>query len=403
MNITSIPTLHPCTGCGGCAAVCPKEAITMAFDEQGFYKPILNPSKCIDCSICTQVCYKYSNIETYDLNSHKEVQLLACQAKDENILKSTTSGGVSYLLAKALFNKGYQCIGSVYDTIINQAKHICASTETDINSFKGSKYIQSMTFPAFKEMLDKKGQKNVLFGTPCQIYAIGKYLEKKKRRKDFLLVDLYCHGCPSSQIWQKYIQEIKELIGKPKFDNIEFRSKIKGWGNFYIIVIVINGIQAFISNRKKDEFYQLFFSNLMLNDACRDCALRSSLEYTDIRLGDFWGRCYDTETRGMSGVTLVTEEGKKAFEIIKNEVTIHKHDFSDFLPYQSWGITYQVNEKTRHHLFEMLKTGRPLKEMQKYYFSQQPFKQKIKRHLKDITYLLPPQYINKVKKLYHQI
>ena len=260
-----------------------------------------------------------------------------------------------------------------------------------------------MTFPAFKEMLDKKGQKNVLFGTPCQIYAIGKYLEKKKRRKDFLLVDLYCHGCPSSQIWQKYIQEIKELIGKPKFDNVEFRSKIKGWGNFYIIVIVINGIQAFISNRKKDEFYLLFFSNLMLNDACRDCALRSSLEYTDIRLGDFWGRCYDTETRGMSGVTLVTEEGKKAFEIIKNEVTIHKHDFSDFLPYQSWGITYQVNEKTRHHLFEMLKTGRPLKEMQKYYFSQQPFKQKIKRHLKDITYLLPPQYINKVKKLYHQI
>ena len=137
------------------------------------------------------------------------------------------------------------------------------------------------------------------------------------------------------------MQEIKKLIKKPRFDHVNFRSKIKGWGNF-VVEVIVDDLQVFISDRKKDEFYQLFFSNLMLNEACHDCALRSTLEYTDIRLGDFWGKCYDTDIKGVSGVTLVTERGKQAFDFIRKETTVKEHDWTDFLPYQSWNVDYQI-------------------------------------------------------------
>lgn len=403
MNITSEETLHSCTSCGGCASVCPTNAIAITLDEQGFYRPTLDVRKCVDCSLCTEVCYKYDEIKMYDLTEHKEVQLLACQSKDAVVLNTTTSGGVAYLLARTLYKQGYKCVGVIYDIQNDSAKHICATTEQDIELFKGSKYIQSMTYPAFKQMLDKreKGQKFALFGTPCQIYTVDKFLRRTNRRSDFLLVDIYCHGCPSLKIWQKYIQEIKMNLGKTKFDGVDFRSKMKGWGNF-CVVIVLDGLRVFVSNKKKDEFYQLFFSNLMLNEACQDCALRSSLEYTDIRLGDFWGRCYDTETKGVSGVTLVSERGKQMFKLIQSQVLAKEHVFSDFLPYQSWGVKYKINETVRKHLFNMLR-DKSLKEMQDYYFVRQSLLQKIKRNLKNVVLLLPQSVIGGVKKIYHQI
>jgi len=403
MNIVSKDILHPCTSCGGCAAVCPANAIVMVLNEQGFYRPVLDVDKCVDCSLCTKVCYKYDDVKPYNIAEHKEILMLACQARDNATLNTTTSGGIAYLLAKALYRQGYKCIGVVYDTLDDSAKHVCAADEKDIEFFKGSKYIQSMTYPTFKRMLDKeeKREKTVLFGTPCQIYAVDKFLKRINRRNDFLLVDIYCHGCPSLKIWHKYVQEIKKLIKKPRFDHVNFRSKIKGWGNF-VVEVIVDDLQVFISDRKKDEFYQLFFSNLMLNEACHDCALRSTLEYTDIRLGDFWGKCYDTDIKGVSGVTLVTERGKQAFDFIRKETTVKEHDWTDFLPYQSWNVDYQIDKKIRNHLFAML-PDKSLKEIQDYYFAHQSFSQFIKRYIKKIIFLFSPRFINRVKKMYHQI
>ena len=57
MNITASNTMHTCTSCGVCAAICPTEAISMQLDEQGFYRPQVDEAQCVDCSLCTKVCY----------------------------------------------------------------------------------------------------------------------------------------------------------------------------------------------------------------------------------------------------------------------------------------------------------------------------------------------------------
>lgn len=45
-----------CCGCSACYAVCPKHAIRMRPDEEGFLYPVLKEEKCIKCYKCLSVC-----------------------------------------------------------------------------------------------------------------------------------------------------------------------------------------------------------------------------------------------------------------------------------------------------------------------------------------------------------
>lgn len=55
-----IPILYvkkeECCGCTACCIVCPKDAISMLEDEDGFEYPIINRDKCIFCHQCIKVC-----------------------------------------------------------------------------------------------------------------------------------------------------------------------------------------------------------------------------------------------------------------------------------------------------------------------------------------------------------
>lgn len=56
----SIPILYnrkeECCGCTACYAICPKGAISMVEDEEGFQYPQIDESKCIRCHQCIRVC-----------------------------------------------------------------------------------------------------------------------------------------------------------------------------------------------------------------------------------------------------------------------------------------------------------------------------------------------------------
>lgn len=45
-----------CCGCTACYSICPKEAISMIEDEEGFDYPQIDKSLCIRCYLCTKVC-----------------------------------------------------------------------------------------------------------------------------------------------------------------------------------------------------------------------------------------------------------------------------------------------------------------------------------------------------------
>ena len=173
MNIQDKDTLHECTSCQMCAAVCPKQAISIHLNQDGFYRPIIDLDKCVDCGICKSICYKYADIPEY-----KDVDKLinyAASAKNDEVVSSSSSGGIGDVLCEQLINEGFLCIGVTYDIKSNIAVNKIAKTREDSLSFRGSKYIQSYTFNAFKQIVDTHlNDKVAVFGTPCHIFAIDK-------------------------------------------------------------------------------------------------------------------------------------------------------------------------------------------------------------------------------------
>ena len=392
MNITDKSAIRECTSCQMCAAVCTKDAIKIRLNEDGFYRPYLDSGKCIDCGLCVKVCYKFDyDIKVTSEDEENMITVKSAQYKQDELLEKVTSGGVADALAKELIKEGYICIGVVYNDELHRAEHAVASSVAETDRFRGSKYIQSYSIDAFKTLVKNvKNNKFAIFGLPCHIYAVHKFLTLRRKRENCILIDLFCHGCPSMLVWDKYEQAIKQKVDNKKFDEVQFRSKVKGWGTFYVVVVVVEGVKVFVSSPKHDEFYSLFFSDHVLNDACSNCKLRSTMEYTDIRLGDFWGKRYLNDRKGVSAMAITSERGMKVFNAINGLFKTENSCMSEVLVKQSYGKVYKPNLELRKMMLDGLRdSDKTLKDVVDLYYSRQGLAMKAKRWLKTVNWFLP--------------
>lgn len=402
MNITDKSALRECTSCQMCAAVCSRDAITIRLNGDGFYRPYIDEDKCTDCSLCTKVCYKFDeDIKVTNAEALKNIKVYSAQHKSDELLEKVTSGGVADALAKELVRQGYTCIGVTYNDSEHRAEHTTATTEEDTDAFRGSKYIQSYSVDAFKRLVrGVRNEKYAVFGLPCHIYAVHNFLRMRNLRDKCVLIDLFCHGCPSMLVWSKYEQRIKRKVNGKKFDEVQFRSKVRGWGTFYVVVVVVEGVKAFISNPKQDEFYSLFFSDHVLNDACSDCKLRSTMEYTDIRLGDFWGKRFLNDRKGVSAVAVTSERGEALFRIIEKQFEITESSMSEVVVKQSYGRSYSPDLGLRKQMLDALRDdNKSLADVVNLFYSKQGIAMKAKRLLKQINWYLPFDLTRLLKRL----
>ncbi|WP_297637053.1 Coenzyme F420 hydrogenase/dehydrogenase, beta subunit C-terminal domain [uncultured Clostridium sp.] len=385
-----------CTGCSVCECVCPTDAIKIRLTKHGFYEPEIENEKCISCGICKKSCYKFDeNIKKSELEKYK-----AFSAKniDKKELETSTSGGVSIELMRECLNRGYNVVGVAYDNENEIAITKIAKTKEEIEEFKGSKYFQSYTVNAFKKIIEEKG-KYAIFGTPCQIYGIKKAIEKK-HDKDIIFIDLFCHGCPSFNVWKKYLEYSKKQFKTDKFDTIEFRSKVHGWHEFSFKFK--KNEKIFRSKKINDSFYELFFDMNSHNEACYECNMRSSFYYTDIRLGDFWGYQYDEDREGVSAVIITSEIGKDLFGSIKNKFEIKEHTINEAILAQSYGKKHEFIPKKRKNTLELISSNKKIEDIIKIYKKQYSMKKKIRKNMKNATKILPQKIYFKIRKIMHK-
>lgn len=391
--------VHSCTGCGMCSAVCPVSAITMNQSKDGFYIPFVREDICVSCGICQKICYKYD--QDFTIKNCEPLECMSAINRDEEELKKSSSGAVSIELMKKCLQLGYYIVGVSYDYKRDIAVTQIATDEKEIESFRGSKYFQSYTAEAFKKILnDKTNQKYAIFGTPCQIYAFAKVAKIQKNRKRFLLVDIFCHGCPSLVLWKKYIHEKKKKYQIKEFNSIKFRSKVYGWHEYAFDFS--DGFRTFSSDKYNDPFYEIFFGKDVMNEACYDCKPRSSIENTDIRLGDFWGWQYDTDVKGVSAVIINTAKGAEIFNSIRDRFVVSEFKFEDIIASQSYGKNYSCNEQRRKTLLILLRSNMSMKKIQYKYRQLYPLKEKINRNVKNLLKHMPLREYNLLKKNLHK-
>ena len=378
-NIADISNYDQCTSCGMCSAICPVEAIQIKLDENGFYRPEINEEKCIACGKCKKICYRFD--QNISLTAKKNVHAYSAVNKDKELVRECSSGAISEEIMKACIKHGYKVVGVEYDYEKDNIKTTTTSDVNSITKYRGSKYFQSYTVEAFKEITKNKEDKYAVIGTPCQIYALRKWAEEHKK-DNLLLIDFFCHGIAPVSLWKSYIKEFQS-----PFLKVDFRTKDYGWHNFATRFIDADK-KEILSKRTNDQFYDLFFSELCFNNSCYKCKARSTVEYSDLRIGDFWGKRYASNMEGVSAVIVNTKKGYEIFKEISPYLKTKKVEFEEIISAQSYGKPREYDARKREQILDYLKRNK-IKEAYKVYYNGLSVKAKTLKSAKNMIKKCP--------------
>ena len=317
-NTIEILSQSLCCGCGACQNSCPRDAIAMCVDGEGFYSPRIDHEKCVECGICAKAC----PVLNVPRDNEKEPKAYAVKSKPE-VMKHSTSAGVFAQLAEYVLSQdGYVC-GAAYDDAF-EVHHILSNTKEGMNRIKRSKYVQSqigLVYRDIKKLLE--GGRLVLFsGTPCQVAGLNTFLGKKY--ENLYTLDIICHGVPSPTSWSRYLSE---NIDVSQLKDIDFRHKgDHGFKKHCISFKYKDGKEDVIPS-SKNMYYRYFVHNMVLRNSCAHCEFAVFPRQGDISTGDFWGaqKLYPElieSDKGLSVLTVNNAQGRKLLDKIKDHFTL---------------------------------------------------------------------------------
>lgn len=329
--------MHNCYGCGVCAATCPKKIISIQLNGNGFYEPhIADSAKCTDCGLCSDVCaFSHNELANKDA---KPLKSWAAWSNDVQVRRKCSSGGIGFEIGKQLIEQGYYAVGCRYDVKQQRAEHYIATTVEEFIASIGSKYIQSYTANAFRQ-IERKGQKYLVTGSPCQIDSFRRMIRKFRCEENFILLDFFCHCVPSMHAWKAYIKMLEPKIGEVTYAS--WRNKFEfGWHDSWLMGIDGDKTNPSLDNNlserdtaiksrmsKGDLFYRFFLGDLSHGPHCeKQCKYKYDHSSADIRIGDLWGDTYKDNQKGVSALIAFTEKGRKLIEGLK-DVTLIEHPF----------------------------------------------------------------------------
>jgi len=269
-----------CTGCGACVNRCPRGAIAMHSDDEGFAYPIIDAAQCVDCGLCVKSC----PVMTPCSRHQAQERVYAAWALDDVIRQSSSSGGMFSVLALEILKRGGLVNGVVFDNDFN-LKHVLIETPAELPRLRGSKYVQSDIGDVYKRIeTGLKGNRLVLFtGTPCQVAGLYTFLGKKY--ENLYTCDFVCHGVPSPSFFKT---SVRNQYGWEAGEDCDFQFRdLKGWGMAPALLFADGCVRR--RDVCSDYYFQAFLSGLNYRECCYKCRYASLSRVADFTIGDFWG------------------------------------------------------------------------------------------------------------------
>lgn len=314
----NICNINECTGCMACVNACAYHAIRIIADKEGFDRPVIDETLCVDCGLCAKTC----PVNHHPLaNEPKEIY--SGWSSDEAVRINSSSGGAFTEIARPVLEDG----GVVFGCALNdklQAEHIYVETLEDLeNKLRGSKYVQSRignTYAQAKNFL-RQGRKVLFSGTPCQIAGLKNYL--RRDYDNLITVDLICHGVPSPMIFEDYKKYIAESQ-KMTITDVKFRCKKSSWIFFNMTVTghveKKDAPSQYIGEYYNDPYIRGFLRDYFLRPSCHQCHFTSTKRCSDFTIADWWG--YRKMTKAdcdydKKGVSLILCNSQKSLKLNK--------------------------------------------------------------------------------------
>lgn len=288
--------INQCAGCKACVDVCKKEAISVE-DTLNAMNAIIDEKRCIQCGACERVCPNNSIVQ-------KRKPQVWYQGWNSNTRKTSSSGGAAAGLIEAFIHSG----GYVAACLFKDGEFVFDITN-DLEyakNFAGSKYVKSNPVNIYSKVAKelKTGNKVLFVGLPCQVAAVKNYV---KTTDNLYTIDLICHGSPSPQLLEKFLEENKVNIHT--IENLKFRNKT-AFG-------LESGYKRISFDAQQDLYTFAFLTSLDYTENCYSCRYATLDRVSDITLGDSWGSELSREEQ-KKGISLILCQTEKGVELVKS-------------------------------------------------------------------------------------
>ncbi len=297
-----------CTGCGACAGVCGKKAISMNHNLGGYLVAEVDEAQCVHCGKCLTVC------PSYEKNQSLETIREACRG-------SFLKGGISYAAEKRIRREGQSGglvtalllylldSGKIDGAVVNQfcqekqaPKAVYASTKEEIVGGAGSYYAQSAVA---ETALHYKNNRLAVVALGCQAKALQLAGKGSGWRPEYV-IGLVCAG-QNSRHMIPYLANCAQMGEKERIAKFRFRYShpaYGGWpGNVHIVTDA--------SRYTVDKSYRTRSKSLFEAYRCLLCYDQMCTS-GDIVCGDPWG----ISGNHVAGETVVIARTEKGLELL---------------------------------------------------------------------------------------
>ena len=312
VNMPQLAAHDRCTGCGACSSGCPKGAIHMAPDREGFLYPEVTDG-CVQCGHCAHVCPIQKQRE------HRTApQVFAVWSRDESVRQASTCGGAFSALAEYVLEGGGVVFGAALDENL-RVVHTAVKNVHDLSRLRGMKPVQSDTGDAYQQVrlyLDQ-GRQVLFSGTPCQVDGLYRYLGEHPER--LLTCDVACGGVCSPGVWAQLVKSMA-YVKQHRPTEVEFCGKLTG-DRERRFRVKFEGGGRYDAPMGKCELGRGIARRLFMRPACHRCAYATTDRPGDVTLGDFSGGSFAPEEKksGVSMLLINTVKGAQVFDMLPLE------------------------------------------------------------------------------------